>query len=235
MVAIRARSSCSCASLEGCRTARAPPHRGVHVHRERHRREPGSAVGIEHDRFEVVVVEVAVGEAHRDTTVPAHGGQGLRVCVGRQQRDLTADQLCVLARSPVSAQVGHLPIDLCDRVRPVHGHPVGLAAVVARRAPEVAGGEHPVGPLASRQLATQQLRRCPHAGRQLVPASRVRGRDLGIVWPCRDLQVTEPLAQLHGTSWVSASARGEPTPSLRCSSSTTDDVDVPAAGMGGEA
>ena len=74
---------------------RRPNIRHVEVAGEGEPVEPAPAVRAEHELLEVVVVDVAVGHAHRLAPVLAHDPQGLGVVVGRQQGDLAADQLRV--------------------------------------------------------------------------------------------------------------------------------------------
>ena len=110
----------------------------------------------------------------------AHEQKRLRVVVGVEQCDLAADQLGVLARPALLAQVGHLPVDLDQRVRAVDPHPVGLARVVARGAGEVAAREHAVRPLAPGGPPPEALPVVLDVVGQLVPPPPQRGLGVGV-------------------------------------------------------
>ncbi len=124
-------------------------HEHVEVGGERHPAQAPPPVPAEDEGVEVVVVDVAVGEAHRLAAVRAHDRQGLGVVVGVEQADLAADELGVRPRSADVAQQTHLCGHPGEGVRPVDAHLVGVARVVAGRAGEVAAREDPVCPFAA--------------------------------------------------------------------------------------
>ncbi len=79
----------------GCRGGRASASRSAR--RSAGGRNRGRPSGVERERAQVVLVEVAVGHAHRLAAVALHHLQRVGVRLGPEQRDLAADQLRVLA------------------------------------------------------------------------------------------------------------------------------------------
>lgn len=63
-------------------------HQGVEVAREAQQIETGKPVGSDRQSLQILVVEIAMGHAHRPAAVPAHRGQGRGVIVGIEQRHL---------------------------------------------------------------------------------------------------------------------------------------------------
>ena len=154
----------------GSRDALPPAHQRIEVCRERQFREPRPPVEAERELSQVVVVEVSVSHAHRFASLSSHLQQGRGVVVDREERHLTADELCVGPGTSPLAQVRHLLGDLTQRVRTVDADLVRVAGVVARRARQVALREHAVGSLATDREAADELVRRLHTVGQLVPA-----------------------------------------------------------------
>jgi hypothetical protein len=168
--------------------AATPHHGGVEVPSEGKGGEAGPPVGADGDRLEVLVVEVAVGEAHGNPPGGVHRSERGGVVVGGEQGDLTADELRVLAQSPLPEQVGHLPGDLGDGVGAVDGDLVGVGRVVAGLAGEVALGEHAVRTLAAVRPPPEQLRRGLDRFGQRRPAPGQRRCRLGVDRPGPSLE-----------------------------------------------
>ena len=167
-------------------------HHRVEVPREREVVEATLArARVQRERFEVVVVEVAVGHRHRLAAVADHRPQRARVVLGTEQRDLPADELRVLAGPAQAAQQGHLRVDLADRVVAVDAHAVGLLRVVAGRAGEVALREHAVRSLAAGHPLAEHLVRALDVRGQLRPPARERGREIGMLGARRELELAQ--------------------------------------------
>ncbi len=69
------------------------------MHREREALEAGLAVRIEGEALQVLVVEIAVREAHRLPPETAHHGQSLGMVLGVEQAHLPADELGMCVRA----------------------------------------------------------------------------------------------------------------------------------------
>jgi len=147
-------------------------HEHVEVGGERHPAQAPPPVPAEDEGVEVVVVDVAVGEAHRLAGMRAHDRQGLGVVVGVEQADLAADELGVRPWSADVAQQTHLCGHPGEGVRPVDAHLVGVARVVAGRAGEVAARKDPVCPFAAHPVAAEHPAGSAHDLRQPGPAAR---------------------------------------------------------------
>jgi hypothetical protein len=141
------------------RAADASPaeHGGVEVGSERQPLKPWPVADTQRHALEVGVVEVPVREAHRLSTVPAHGQESLSMIVGVEQADLSPDQLSMGVRGSVRFEIGHLITHGCQSVLPVHPHLVGIPRVVAGCARKVAAGEDSVRSLASGAHASEGL------------------------------------------------------------------------------
>jgi len=177
--------------------AAAAEHQRVEVGGERHPAQPGPPARAEHQLFQVVIVDVAVGEAHRLPPVRAHDRQRGGVIIGVEQGHLAADQLGVRPRPPLIAQQAHLRPYLGEGVRAVDPHLVGVTVVVAGGAGQVALGEHPVGALAADRVPSQQLpgRACGFG--QLGPAPCQRGGELRVRRPRRAHHLADPRHSTH--------------------------------------
>jgi hypothetical protein len=175
-----------------------PEHRRVEVAGERdvvQARRAGRRV--EDEGLEVGVVEVAVGHRHRLAPVALHDQQRPRVVVGRQQRDLAADELGVLARPAALAQERHLAVDLGGGVVAVGADPLRLLAVVARGAREVAAREDAVRALAAGRAAAEHLLRRLDVVRELGPAPRERLGQVGVLGTGEHLEGPQAFGQRH--------------------------------------
>jgi len=172
-------------------------HHRVEVPGERHPVQAAPPVRAEYQAVEVVVVEVAVGHAHRLAAVRPHDQQRRCVVVGRQQCHLSADQLGVRARTTQCPQHRHRRLHLLLGVRAVHPHPVGVARVVTRGAGQVAWREHAVGALAAHREAAQRLTGRPHDLRQLRPSPCHRCDELGIGGSRGALPSMQPFQRAH--------------------------------------
>ena len=141
------------------------PHGGVDVRGERQRLESWRAVGPQRETQEVLVVEIAVGHAHRHSAVVAHDVECVGVVLRREQRHLAPDELCVVPAPTLFAQKRHLPFHLRDGMRPIDRHPIRVSRVITGLAGEVARGKHAVSALATGDTAPDQLGRRLHVCR----------------------------------------------------------------------
>src|SRR5215472_15711085 len=116
---------------------------------ERHPAKPWPPVPSQDHACQVVVVEVAVGEAHRLATVSTYDRERGGVVIWWQQAYLAADELGVCSRPAALAQKRELRLHLRHGVRRIDAHVIGVPRVVARRASQVASREHPVRTLAA--------------------------------------------------------------------------------------
>ena len=149
--------------------AGATDHGGVDVAGEGDLRKARLLVLVERDLAEVVVIEVAVGEAHWLPSVRPHDLERLRVIFGLEQAHLATDELGVGGAHQLLRRVLHLAFDLGEGVRAVDTHLVGVARVVAGLAGKVTLWEHTVGSLAAGRALTQHLARYLLGCRKVVP------------------------------------------------------------------
>ena len=156
----------------GVRCARAAVHRRVDVCRER-----------QHARTAVCRRVAPRGDAGsrsrnrrasyswacaRSRASPRASPRGLPVTAATPHRRSAAHT----ARAPMHTEIGHLPLDLRDRVRAIDRHLVRVRGVVAGLAREVACREHAVRALAAREPAPEQLCRRARRVRAATPSGR---------------------------------------------------------------
>ncbi len=151
----------------GARNGAPAEHERVHVGGHTQLSESRMAVGIERQTPEVVVVEVAVGHAHRLAAASLHGLQRPGVVTWAEQADLTAYELRVLPGAANCAHESHLAGHLGHRVPAVGTYPLSLLGVIAGCAGEVATWEHPMRPLTADGAAPEELGVRAHVPGQL--------------------------------------------------------------------
>ena len=173
--------------------AAATEHERVEVAGEREVGEARPAgPRVERERFEVLVVEVAVRHRHRFATVAEHRLERARVVLGTEQRHLPADELRVLAGPALRAQQRHLAVDLALGVVAVGADPVGLLGVVARGTGEVAARKHAVRSLTAGHPPPEHLVGLLDVRGQLGPAGGEGGGQVGMLRAGRDLERAQP-------------------------------------------
>ncbi len=120
--------------------------------------EPRSILDVGHHRPEIVVVEVAVREAHRYPTESPHRRQRITVIACGSSSDTSPPiSWAILAVAALDRKIRHLTIDLGEGVSAVHPDLVGVGAVIAGFAAEVALREDAVGGLTPGGASTDQL------------------------------------------------------------------------------
>lgn len=170
------------------------PHGRVDMQRPGHVAEPRRAVGVEHDPAQVLVVEVAMAEAHRDPARLPHRPQRRGVILRIEQRHLTTDELRVRRRATLVPQECHLAGSLSPGVWTVDGDLVGIGRVVAGRAPKITLGEHPMSALTTDRQPTDELGVVPGPLREGGPTGVERGLGLRVGDPGGHLRGAEPSA-----------------------------------------
>ena len=156
---------------------RQPPtaiHEHVEVRRERNASQPPATVRPEYQPFQVLLVDIAMSEAHRLPTGGPHRQQRGGMVIGVEQRNLAADELRMSSWAAQPPEQPHLSRHMFAGMATVDADPVGISGVIAGSARQIATREDAVRPLAANSVPAQHLAGRTNTSGQFIPTATQR-------------------------------------------------------------